>query len=410
MKITRYMPSPNRRGVLFGAAASAGLIGMPFIGRGLAAGPIKIGVMVAPPEKFGIGLKYVRYGVDVAVAAAKGMAAGQPIEIVQLDEGGEAVTLANVKTLIGEHKVAAIIGGTFAGDARAMIPVIAQANTPLIIHSAMDDNLTGANCSRWSFRVPIPFSVQYRAISSYLTGYGKKWFTVMREGATGDAMRTVALNEAKAAGATEVGVGRIAAGATDFAPIIAKILEAKPDVVVGCLLAGDLTAFLKARVAAGMTNSVPFAQPAIGDADVLNAGFEAANGVFTKTWHFSDPQISAEDKAFIAQFDAAYQEMPGTRGWQAYMAMRSLIAAIDAAGSPEPKKIVTALESYHEPIGDITRHYRASDHQMLNRVVILETKTAPASRFDWWDAETHYPVKASELEPLFGTAGCKFVG
>lgn len=408
-------PLLSRRGLFLGTAATAGFVGasqlgMPFISRGLAAGPIKIGLMVASPEKFGIGLKYVRYGADIALAMGGGKAAGQPIEIVQMDEPDAATTQANVKTLIEQHKVAAIVGGTFLGPSLAAREAVALGKTPWIIHSAMADELTGAGCNRYTFRVPIPFSVQYRAISPYLTGYGKKWFTVVRDGMAGQSMAKIADAEAKRAGATIVGSGTIAVGSTDYEPIVAKIKEAKPNVVLGCLLAGDLTNFLKAWHAGGMNGRIPFAQPAIGDADVWSAGAEAAGGVFTKTWHFADPKISSDDKAFIKKFEEAYKEKPGTRAWQAYIAVRSIMAALDKGGSPAADKVIQELEAFRLPAGEVTLRYRQSDHQMMHRVTILETKTEIKDKFDWWDAEAHFPEKADELDSLYGDAaahGCK---
>ena len=70
----------------------------------------------------------------------------------------------------------------------------------------------------------------------------------------------------------------------DFSSFILKIRQAKPDVVVGGLSAGDLSTFLKQWNELGMKGKIPFVEIAIGDTDIWAVGPEAATGTFTKLW------------------------------------------------------------------------------------------------------------------------------
>lgn len=412
--------SMSRRTLLLNAAAigggiAASRLGMPFISRGLAAEPIKIGVLAPNAGDRATTALAVAAGTQMVMALQGAKAMGQSVELVTLDENTVASTQINMKKLIEEHKVVAVLGGTDAASALAMNAIAGDAKIPLVVHSAMFDGLTGKNCTPWTFRVPIPFSIQFRALNPYLVGYGKKWFLLGVESVPGKAILELARHEMQGVGATEVGAETILPGdKADFTAAIQKIKDTKPNVVVGGLLGTNLTTFLKAWHAAGMTDKIPFTQIALTDYDAYAAGQDAITGVYAKTWHYSDPELSNEDKDFVINYTRQSGGVPpGTIAWQAYMGLRSLLSAIDTSGSMEPQKIRGGLLAFRYPSGTATLQYRESDHQMMHRVAVLETKTEISDKYSWWDVETHYPEKISDLDKLYGTAaqnGCTMTG
>jgi|GEM_PF-1207845 len=406
----------SRRTLLLSAAAmgggiAAGGLGRPFISRGLAAGPIKIGVLAPNAGDRATTALSVAAGAQMVMALQGSKAMGQPVELVTLDENTVDSTKTNMKKLIEDHKVVAVMGGTDAASALAMDAIAGEVKIPLVVHSAMYDGLTGKNCNPFVFRVPIPFGIQFRALNPYLIGYGKKWFLLGVESVPGKAILELARHEMQGVGASEVGTDSVLPGdKADFTAAIQKIKDTKPDVVAGGLLGTNLTAFLKAWHAAGMTDKIPFTQIALTDGDAYAAGQEAMTGVYAKTWHYSDPGLSKEDKEFVVNFTKQSNGMPpGTIAWQSYIGLRSLLSAIDSAGSVEPQKIRDGLLAFRYPSGETALQYREADHQMMHRVAVLETKTAISDKYSWWDVETHYPEKIADLDKLYGTAasnGC----
>lgn len=228
---------------------------------------------------------------------------------------------------------------------------------------------------------------------------------------SGKEMLVHAREALRAAGAQEVGVEVMKVGSHALAGPIDKIKAAKPDVVVGCLMGEDVTDFLKQWKTAGMTGKIPFAQPSVNDADLYKAGAEAMTGIFTKTWHFADPRLSAEDKDFVAAYVKQFNgEMPSSDAWQTFMAIRSIVESIDKATSTEPAKVLAALRAFGRKSGPLTLAYRNIDHQMMHQIPILETKSQISHKLHWWDVETHYPEKLDSLDKLYGDAkqnGCK---
>jgi branched-chain amino acid transport system substrate-binding protein len=161
--------------------------------------------------------------ISMALQGAKAM--GQSVESVTLDENTVAITQTNMKKLIEEHKMVAVLGGTDAASALAMNGMAGDVKIPLVVHCAMFDGLTGKNCTPWTFRVPIPFSIQFPALNPHLVGYGKKWFLLGVESVPGTAILELARHEMQGVGATEVGADTVLPGdkaATGCSPSVIR--------------------------------------------------------------------------------------------------------------------------------------------------------------------------------------------
>jgi branched-chain amino acid transport system substrate-binding protein len=403
-------PRPSRRHLLLGAGAA---LALPYISRGIAAGPIRIGVSAAKGGPLGPTEAGIRRAADLAVLSAGGKVLDQPIELVPIEETSVAYTEANARKAIEQQQIIGLIGGSESSRAIALQKLAVAAKLPLVVHTSMHDDITGKGCNAWTYRVPAPYSVQYNVLGPYLASYGsKKWFTLGVDGTSGPAMLALARQSIKLTDATEVGTAIVPQATRDFADVISKIKASGADVVVSALYGESIAAFLKSWKAAGMTGKLLFAQAGFNDGDGWAAGADAITGFFLKSWHYSNPRNSKEDAAFLKAYLETFKGRPpsGT-SWQAYTAMRSLISAIAAAGTPDAAKVRAALENVSWANGDLTLRYRAFDHQLINRLVLLETKTQIKHEYDWWDAEMTLPEKAADLDKTYGTTqqvGCSF--
>ena len=137
----------------------------------------------------------------------------------------------------------------------------------------------------------------------------------------------------------------------DFCSFILKIRQAKPDVVVGGLSAGDLSTFLKQWNEFGMKGKIPFVEIAIGDTDIWAVGPEAATGIFTKMW-CKNPNNTAEEKAFAAAYEKKFGKPAADKAWMGWITARSLFDSIDAAKSTDATAIIEGLEAWKVPSGN----------------------------------------------------------
>ena len=395
-----------RRKALLGAAATS--LAAPFIAK--AVEPIKIGLLLAKTGQIAGQAEYLANGTYLALEERNNMIMGQPAELIWLDEPSPQASTQNMQKLVQENKVAAVLGGSLSSNALAEEATAAQLKIPFVCDNAAATDITGKNCNRYTFRVNTPVVVQSRMLAPFALTYGKKWYHITASYAFGQDILKSSRELLKAAGGTEVGFDEVPLNTPDFSSFILKIRQAKPDVVVGGLAAGDLSTFLKQWNELGMKGKIPFVEIAIGDTDIWAVGPEAANGTFTKMWYYQNPANTAEEKVFAADYQKKYGKPAADKAWMGWIAARSLFESIDAAKSLEAMPIVEALEAWKVPAGSASYSYRKFDHQLLVRNLAVSVKDKITDKWDYFDVKATLPANPADLDSVFGTPeeiGCK---
>jgi branched-chain amino acid transport system substrate-binding protein len=395
---------PRRTALLGGAS----LLAAPYVAR--AADPIRVGVLLAKTGQIAAQTEYLANGTYMAMDERKNMLMGQPAELVWLDEPSPQAATQNMQKLVQENKVVAILGGSLSSNALAEEATAAQLKIPFVCDNAAATEISGKNCNRYTFRLNTPVAVQQRMISPYAAKFGKKWYHITASYAFGQDILRASRENLKAIGGTEVGVDEVPLNTADFSSFILKIRQAKPDVVVGGLSAGDLSTFLKQWNELGMKGKIPFVEIAIGDTDIWAVGPEAATGIFTKMWYYKNPDNTAEEKAFAAQYEKKYGKPAADKAWMGWITARSVFESIDAAKSTDPMKIVEALEAWKVQSGSTSYSYRGFDHQMLVRNLAVEVKDKITDKWDYFDVKATLPENPADLDKTFGSeaeVGCK---
>jgi branched-chain amino acid transport system substrate-binding protein len=395
-----------RRTALFGGAAAS--LAAPFIAR--AADPIKIGLLLAKTGQIAGQTEYLANGTYLALEQRNSTIMGQPAELVWLDEPSPQAATQNMQKLVQENKVCAILGGSLSSNALAEEATAAQLKIPFVCDNAAATDITGKNCNRYTFRLNTPVAVQQRMLAPYALSYGKRWYHITASFAFGQDILKSSRELLKAAGGTELGSDEVPLNTADFSSFILKIRQAKPDVVVGGLSAGDLSTFLKQWNELGMKGKIPFVEIAIGDTDIWAVGPDAATGVFTKMWDHTNPNNPPEEKAFAAAYQAKYGKPAADKAWMGWITARSLFESIDAAKSTDSMAIVEALEAWKIPAGKSSYSYRKFDHQMLVRNLAVSVKDKITDKWDYFDVKATLPENVADLDKVFGTPeeiGCK---
>ena len=398
-----------RRNALFGAAAlTAAPLAAPFVAR--AAEPIKIGLLLAKTGQIAAQTEYLANGTFLALQERENTVMGQPAELVWLDEPSPQAATQNMQKLVQENKVVAVLGGSLSSNALAEEATAQQLKIPFVCDNAAATEISGKNCNRYTFRLNTPVAVQCRMLAPFALNYGKKWYHITASYAFGQDILRSSRELLKAAGGTEVGSDEVPLNTPDFSSFILKIRQAKPDVVVGGLSAGDLSTFLKQWNELGMKGKIPFVEIAIGDTDIWAVGPEAATGTFTKMWEHTNPNNTPEEKTFAAAYQKKYGKPAADKAWMGWITARSLFNSIDAAKSTDPMAIVEALEAWKVPAGNTSYSYRKFDHQMLVRNLAVSVKDKITDKWDYFDVKATLPENPADLDKVFGTAeeiGCK---
>jgi branched-chain amino acid transport system substrate-binding protein len=315
-----------------------------------------------------------------------------------------------MQKLVQENKVVAVLGGSLSSNALAEEATAAQLKIPFICDNAAATEISGKNCNRYTFRLNTPVLVQSRMLAPYALKSGKKWYFITASYAFGQDILKSSRELLKEAGGTEVGVDDVPLNTADFSSFILKIRQARPDVVLGGLSAGDLTTFLKQWNELGMKGKIPFFEIAIGDTDIWGVGPEAATGTFTKMWYYKNPANPANEKAFAEAYQRKYGKPAADKAWMGWITARSLFESMDAARSTEPMAIVEALEAWKAPAAGYNYSYRRFDHQMLAQNLAVTVKEHITDKWDYFDVAAALPENPADLPKVFGTeqeVGCK---
>jgi branched-chain amino acid transport system substrate-binding protein len=398
-----------RRGVLTGTAALvAAPLAMPHVAR--AVEPIRVGLLLAKTGQIAGQTEYLANGSFLAMEERNNMIMGQPAELVWLDEPTPQAATQNMQKLVQENKVVAVLGGSLSSNALAEEATAAQLKVPFVCDNAAATEISGKNCNRFTFRLNTPVAVQQRMITPFALTYGKRWYHITASYAFGQDILRSSRALLKEAGGTEVGSDEVPLNTPDFSSFILKIRQAKPDVVVGGLSAGDLTTFLKQWNELGMKGQIPFVEIAIGDTDIWGVGPEAATGTFTKLWYYKNPDNPPAEQAFAAAYEKKYGKPAADKAWMGWITARSLFESIDAAKSTDPMAIVEGLEAWKVQTGKTSYSYRKFDHQMLVRNLAVSVKDKITDKWDYFDVKATLPENPADVDKVFGTQdeiGCK---
>jgi branched-chain amino acid transport system substrate-binding protein len=389
-----------------------GLRSLIFIATGLAFSvaafaqgddPVRIG-MIYPKQGPGASIgEFLERGSELAVDQAGKKVLGRPIELVWLDEANPQVAQQNMQKLIDENKVVAVVGGNYSSSALAMMGVAGRAKIPLILPGAAASEITGKSCNRYTFRTQATVPVQIAGLMPYLAQIGKKVYFITPSYAFGQDILRAARGRLKENGMTETGVDEVPVNTSDYSAYILKIRQAKPDVVLGGLVGGDFSTFLKQWNEMGMTGKIPYVGVAVTDTDFWDVGPQASTGIYVKPWYYNDPKNPAREKQFVADFEKQYGHPPSDKAWSGWIAMRSLLESINAAKSTDSKAIVTQLEHWKDTDEALPAYYRTWDHQLIRPSVVVKVKSKITDKYDYFDVVRDTSTTAAETEKAFGT-------
>lgn len=309
----------------------------------------------------------------------------------------------NAERLVGEQKVAGIVGGALSSFALAISSVALKSKTPYVAPNAATSAITGSSCNRYTFRVQPPVPVHTNVLAPYCAAIGKKWYIMTAAYAFGQDIKKAFTDYITSHGGTVVGADEVPLSTPDYSSYILKIRAAKPDVVIGGVSAGDLTTFLKQWNELGMRGRIPFAEIAVGNTDLWGVGPEAADGLYTITWWYKNPNNPPEDKAFAAAYEKKHNRPAADKAWMGWIGMKSLLDSIEAAGTTDSAKVVEALEAWKMPRGDINASYRSFDHHMLNRLLVASIHEKITDKWDYFDVRAELPKTPAEVQAAFGT-------
>ena len=359
------------------------------IGRPASAEPIKLGLLFPLTGLYSMDAANQREGALLAIKEVNeaGGVLGRRVKAIVRDTELKAeIAMRRAKTLVEVNKVDALGGVLHAGIAGVM--------------------------SDWASKRKILNMIMCVSTKAM---FKKKELTVFKRGSTGNSMYLWAsvgsefgmkdmgwknyylfgadyafgwdLDEAwrlalKKRGANIVASGVFAPlGTTEFAPYIAKIKAAKPDVVIVSNFGGDCINFLKAAKAYGLKAKIMVASLTLTQA--LGAGPAAVEGVYTLM-----PLYWESDIPSVRKFSRIYQDewgrVPDIYSMYGYLAAKELLRAFKGAGTTDAKKAGEYLEA-NPNLMSPTGPQRWMPYHLLMRNLFIAVGKAPAEVKEVYD-------------------------
>jgi len=339
-------PFPRR----FKRTLISALAGTLLLGATLAQAQIKIGVTLSstgPGASLGIPEKNT-------IALLPRQIAGQSVEYIVLDDATDAThAVQNMRKLVSEDHVDAVIGSTVTPNALALSDVAQETHTPVVSLAASAAIIEPMDAKRaWVFKVPQNDSLMADAIAAHMQahgvktvgfigfadGYGESWLNEFNKAAAAHQLKVLDVERYNRADTSVTGQ-------------VLKLSSAHPDAI---LIAGAGTpaalpqTALKERGYAGKI----YQTHGVANNDFLRVCGKACEGTFLP----AGPLLVSES-AYRAAYEQAYGVGSiSTFGGHAWDAGQMLARAIPVAlkqGQPGTEAFRTGLRAALENIKDL---------------------------------------------------------
>ena len=356
--------------------------------------PVKVGVLVTLSGPGAVLGQQVRDGIKLALQLRDGKLGGRPAELVVVDDELKPdVAASRAKRLIESDKVDFVIGPIFSNVLGAIFRPVTEGGAILISPNAGSSVFAGAKCSP-DFFVTSYENTQIHAVLGEVAqrrGYQRAFLMAPNYQAGKDAMAGF---KSRFKG-TILAEDYVPLTQIDFQADLARIADAKPDVIFTFMPGGLGVALVKQFHQSGLAEHIPFLSAFTVDESTLPAEKDAALGLFgAMTW--APDMDNAANKTFVDGYLAAYHAVPGSYAMQGYDAAQLIDSALKRTGgsTADKTKLRAALHAadFTSPRGKFrfnTNGYPIQDFYLVKAAKradgMYETEIVEKVFSDWAD-------------------------
>ena len=320
-------------------------------------GPIKIGLILPMTGQSASTGRQIDAAVKLWVAQNGDKIAGRKVEIILKDDGAVPdATKRIAQELIVNDKVAVIAGFGITPTALATAPIATQSKTPLVVMAAATSSITEASpyIIRTSFTLPqVTISIADWAAKNKI----KKAVTLVADYGPGFDAEKYFDSQFRLNGGQILDKLRTPLKAPDFAPVLQKVLDAKPDALFVFLPSGQGATFMKQFAERGLDKAgIKVIGPGdVTDDDLLPTMGDAAIGTVTAHFYSAD-HPSAMNKKYVAAFEKANSFRPAFMSVGGYDGMHLIYEALKkTGGKADGDSLIAAMKGmkWESPRGPI---------------------------------------------------------
>lgn len=292
-------------------------------------GPITVGMLVTLSGPGAVLGQHARDGFALYLKQHQQQLGGRDVNFVVVDDELKPdVAAARARRLIESDKASFVVGPIFSNVLAAIVkPVTADAI--LISPNAGASTFAGKSCSPYLFVTSYENNQVHEVSGEYAQrrGYKRAFLMAPNYQAGRDAIAGFK-NKFKGEILDE---DYVPLTQVDFQADLARIAQAKPDVIYAFMPGGLGVALVKQFRQSGLGDSVPFLSAFTVDESTLPAQKEAAVGMYGgMTW--APDADTAANKRFEPAFEAEFHYVPASYAMQAYDAAQAIDAAMTSLG------------------------------------------------------------------------------
>ncbi len=335
---------------------------------------VKIGVILPMTGQQASTGRQIDAAIKLWVAQNGNKAGGKKVEILVRDDGSiPDQTRRLAQELVVNDKVIALAGFGITPSAMATAPIATQSKTPMVVMAAATSAITEAS----PFVVRTSFTLPQAAVSiaEWANKNGiKKTVTLVADYGPGFDAEKYFADRVTLNGGQVLEKLRTPLRAPDFAPVLQKVRDAKPDALFVFLPSGQGAAFMKQFAERGLDKAGIrlIATGDVTDDDQLADMGDVALGV-VNSHHYSAAHPSATNKKFVADFQAANKFRPNFMAVGGYDGMRVIYKALDASKGAGGEALLAGMKGqvFESPRGQVLIDAQTRDivHDMYIRKV-----------------------------------------
>jgi branched-chain amino acid transport system substrate-binding protein len=320
---------------------------------------VKIGLILPMTGQQASTGKQIDAAVKLYQAQKGTTVAGKKVEVILKDDTSVPdVTKRLAQELVVNDKVAVLAGFGLTPSALATAPIATQAKVPEVVMAAGTSSITEAS----PFVVRTSFTLAQSSVPmaewAFKNGI-KKVVTMVSDFGPGlDAEKSFS-EKFKADGGTIAESLRTPLRSPDFAPVLQKAADAKPDALFVFLPSGQGAQFVKQFVERGMDKSgiKLIATGDVTDDDQLNGMGDVVIGVIN-AHNYSAAHDSPHNKAYVEAFRKANNGLrPNFMSVGGYDGMHLIYEALKKTnGDANGEKLLAAMKglAWESPRGPIS--------------------------------------------------------
>ncbi|HYT48721.1 MAG TPA: ABC transporter substrate-binding protein [Burkholderiales bacterium] len=365
----------TRRRILKGALAASALTAVPFISARAQSKAIKIGIPTVVTGGYALlGSQVMRTCKLVQkMVSAKGGVIGRPVEFLFQDTAGDpAAAVRKSQDLVERDDCRILTGVIVSSEAAAILPKLEQWNAVFISHGNGDGRLTAELFVPRFFRANTSAPMGARALALYLKDAPQKRFmAIASDAAWGRSSNKAFEEQIKRVGKSLVDQVFAPVANKDYSPYITKIMQSGAEGCYVALQGDEARAFYSQAQQYKLPQRVQFYTEIVAQADIKVLGKDAIGLMGSSRYPvtYDIPQNKAFLEAFRKEHGA---ELPDWTDGEMYQALMILFAGIEKAGSPEPMKIVAAMEDLEVTSVKGPILMRKCDHQGENQGFVVK--------------------------------------